>query len=169
MSVSRLLLVISPVLAAVHVGAYYSSLPARVASHFGPDGAANGWMSRFAFATGYVGLVAAMGVLYCGLAWVLRWMPVSMINLPRRDYWLAQDRREQTIEDLGRQLAGLGVATILFLMIVFHLCMRANLDGTFRLAPAGMLLPLAIFVGTLFLWLGRLVWRYARPAVASAG
>lgn len=168
-SAARLFLTISPIVAAAHVGWYYAELPGRMASHFGPGGDANGWMSRSAFVGGYVGLIAAMAILYNGLTWVLPRLPASMINLPRRDYWLAPERRQRTLEDLGRQLARIGVAMVLFLMVVFHLCLRANLDGTFRLNPAVMILPLATFLATLALWLGQLVWRYARPAAHSAG
>lgn len=54
-------------------------------------------------------------------------------------------------------------------MVVFHLCIRANLDNTFHLDPTVVAIPLSLFVVALVLWLGRLVWRYARPASYSAG
>lgn len=168
-SLARLFLAVSPFVAAAHVGWYYGELPSRMASHFGPDGDANGWMSRTAFAVSYVGIVAAMALLYCGLAWGLPRLPTSMINLPRRDYWLAPERRQRTLEDLGRQLAAIGVATVLFLMLVFHLCLKANINGAFRLDPTVMNFPVALFVGALALWLGGLIWRYARHPAPSAG
>ena len=169
MSLSKLFLVVSPVVAAAHVGCYYTGLPQRMASHFGSSGAADGWTSRPAFAAAYVGLVAGMALLYNGLAWGLPRLPASMINLPRRDHWLAPERREETLKDLGRLLTVIGSATVLFLMLVFHLCIRANLDNTFRLNPTVVVIPLTLFVAALAVWLGRFVWRYARPEVHSAG
>lgn len=168
MPIRRLLLALSPAVAAAHVGYFYSRLPLRVASHFNLAGDANGWMSRTAFAGSYVVLIALMAVVYCGLGWLLRRVPNGAINLPRRDYWLAPERRERTLEDIGRRLAGMGIATVLFLMVVFQLCIRANLDGTFRLPLNAMTLPLAFFITTLALWLGRIVWRYGRPEAFSA-
>ena len=169
LSLSRIFLAVSPGVAAAHVGWYYSVLPDRMASHFGPGGAADWWMSRPAFAATYVGFIAGMALLYIGLVWGLPRFPVSMINLPRRGHWLAPERREQTLKDLGRQLTGMGCATVLLLIVVFHLCIRANLDNTFRLDPTVFVIPVSLFVVALVLCLGRLVWRYARPASYSAG
>ena len=167
-SLSRLFLPASPFLAAAHVGWYYSELPERVASHFGSSGAADGWTSRTAFVATYVGLIGAMGLLYNGLAWGLPRLPVSMINLPRRDYWLSPERRERTLQDLGEQIAEIGTAFVLFLMLVFHLSIRANLDKTFRLDPAVVGSALIVFLAVLVCWLGRLIWRYARTGADPA-
>jgi len=171
MSTSTLLrtgLIAAPFVAAVHVGWYYGALPERVASHFGPGGAADGWMSRPAFAASYVGLVIGMGLLFGGVGWWLRRLPTSMINLPHREVWLAPGRREETLAALGGQMAEIGLATIGFLIVVFHLCLRANVDGTFRLGR-GIFVALGVFLAVLVVWIVLLVNRYARPPRPAAG
>jgi uncharacterized membrane protein len=71
-----------------------SLLPERVASHFGANGEANGWMSR----SGYLWFVAGMGVglplFIIGLSFLSKFFPISMVNVPNKEFWLAPGRRE---------------------------------------------------------------------------
>lgn len=158
----------APLLAAAHIAWFYGALPERVASHFGPTGAADGWMSRSAFAMSYVGLVVGMAALFGGTGWWLRRFPTSMINLPHREFWLAPERREETLAALGRLMSGIGLATVGFLGVVFHLCLKANLDGTFRLG-SGIFVALALYLGLLGAWIVLLLLRFGRPPTPATG
>ncbi|MBW2162616.1 MAG: hypothetical protein JRH14_22105, partial [Deltaproteobacteria bacterium] len=62
----------------------------------------------------------------------------SLVTLPNRDYWLANDeRREIAIDRMGGLLGWVGMATALLLAMVIELAMQANLhrsnldDGAF--------------------------------------
>src|SRR5262245_39910913 len=70
-------------------------LPEQVASHFGVTGEANGWMGR----SEYLIFMAAMGVgmalFIIAICFLSRFFPAWMVNLPRREYWLAPGRRAQ--------------------------------------------------------------------------
>ena len=46
---------------------------------------------------------------------------------------------------------------------------ESGLEIAFRLDPTVVNFPVALFVGALALWLGRLIWRYSRHAAPSAG
>ncbi len=170
MSTSTLLrvgLLAAPFVAAAHIGWYYGALPERVASHFGPTGAADGWMSRLGFAVSYVGVVAGMAALFGGTGWWLRHIPTSMINLPHRELWLAPQRREETLRGLQRQMSAIGLATVGFLGVVFHLCLKANLDGTFRLGQ-GIVVALGLYLVLFVVWIIRFLIRYGRPPLQTA-
>ena len=170
MSTSKLLrigLVAAPFLAAAHMAWYYNALPEPVASHFGPTGAADGWMSRSAFAVSYVGVVLGMAALFGGTGWWLRRFPTSMINLPHRDFWLAPERREETLTSLGRRMSAIGLVTVAFLVVVFHLCLKANLDGTFRLG-SGIGMALGLYLAVFLVWIIQLFIRYSRPPASSS-
>lgn len=112
-----------------HMAYYYPLLPDRMASHFGPDGQANGWMGKLGFALFYLGMMAFQGGLFAGIAAFLDKIPDSQINLPHKEYWLAPERRAATLRDFGQQMGRFGIATTLFLMAVIHQVIKSNLRG----------------------------------------
>ncbi len=90
--------------AALFVWQTSRSLPPVVATHFGADGAANGFMTRTFYVRFMVAFVALLPWLVnVALAWALR-MPNARINLPNRDHWLSGEQREQTIDYLLRHM-----------------------------------------------------------------
>lgn len=115
------------VFAGLRLATAWSDLPARMASHFGPSGAADRFMARGAF----VGFMAAV---FCGVALLLlfgvpaliRVVP-GAINLPNRDYWLSPERRERTIATLGAWTRWLAVPVAGLVALVVDLTIRANL------------------------------------------
>ena len=59
---------------------------------------------------------------------LIRHLPPSLVNLPNRDYWLAnEERREVAIDRVGSLLGWVGMATALLLAMVIELAMQANL------------------------------------------
>ncbi len=82
------------------------SLPERVASHFGPDNFPNGWMPR----ASYLSLMLLFAVLFpIVLAVVVGFLPrvaTFAINIPHPSYWLAPQRRDETLATLAAQDAG---------------------------------------------------------------
>jgi serine/threonine-protein kinase len=82
----------------------YPQLPDRMASHFDFYGRPDGWQPKEAFF-----LVMAVVVVMTGLTGflvpvVLAAAPTEFINVPRRDYWLAPGRREETFRFLRTHL-----------------------------------------------------------------
>lgn len=102
----------------VVMAATYRQLPARVASHFGADGVANGWSSRESYVWTLIVILSLSALTMAGLAAIVRITPTNLVNLPHREYWLAPERREATIaafQSFGFILAGL--TSLLFLAI----------------------------------------------------
>ena len=52
-------------------------------------------MERFKYLLFTIGLAILMPGLVVGLSYAIRFMPNALINLPRREYWLAPERRQE--------------------------------------------------------------------------
>jgi uncharacterized membrane protein len=108
---------------------YYPRLPARLASHFDAAGDADGFMGKNAFLGFHLGMLALVACIFLVLPAYLDRIPPSWISHPRKDYWLAPERREASLERFGRHLTWFGVSVLLLLLLVMELAIRANLPG----------------------------------------
>lgn len=153
----RLPLWVLAVLALVAVGralAVAPTLPDPLASHFDANGRADGCSSqRSFFVLGGV-VLAGLVLLAAGLPALVRTLPTSLVNLPRREYWLAPERRAATVATLGAWMAWFGVATLGPLLGVFELVYAANrgAEGTPHLSGTIWVL-LVGYLGFTGLWL----------------
>ncbi len=152
---------------AVHVAVLLISrnhLPERPATHFGPGGAANGWMSR----TGYLAFLAVLPlVLAAGLWWLPR-LPPRLIRLPNHDHWLAPLRREETLRRLRGHLLEFTALLTAFLAVLHGLTLQANRRAPPRLTEEGLLVAVLVFLAGLGVWYRRLTVRFARPIAPPA-
>lgn len=142
----------------------HGHLPERPATHFGPGGAANGWMSR----TGYLAFLAAVPlVLAAGLWWLPR-LPPRLIRLPNHAHWLAPSRREETIRRLRGHLLEFSALLTVFLAVLHGLTLHANRRVPPRLAEEALLAAVLVFLAGLGVWYRRLTVRFARPVAPPA-
>ena len=146
---------------------YYPSLPDRVASHFDTAGNADGYMAKKSFLVLTLCLALGDGALFFGLTWMLGRLPASMINVPHRDYWLADERREATVRQLGTGLLWFGAVTQLFLLAIFWMTLQVNLGESHQLSN-GLFWPLLIgYLGYTAGWVVLLYRRYRLPEEAG--
>ncbi|MBS0380081.1 MAG: DUF1648 domain-containing protein [Proteobacteria bacterium] len=138
-------------------------LPATVASHFGAGGNPNGSMSRNAYLSVMLALVAIVPlVMSVAPAHTLR-NPDARINLPNRDYWLAPERREQTIQALLGQIRWFAAALLVFLCYTNVLVVRANALAPPHLNGAALGLGVLLLLASLAVWALLLIARFRRP------
>jgi uncharacterized membrane protein len=141
---------------------YYPQMPAVVASHFDGAGAANGWSSRSVFFAIYLAMIAMTVGIF---AWLPRWSGArgrTRMNVPNRDYWLAPQRREQTMEFFCRQMMLLGIVHLLLAVFTLQLAILANLQQEPRL-HGSMPWALGCYFLLVSLWVIHLVLHFCRP------
>lgn len=142
---------------------WYPQLPDTLASHWTGDGVANGWMSKPMFfgilwVAGY-GSIAIAPVLSMFIGHV----PSSLWNLPNKDYWLAPERRDATIQLLQTRLfefcnvSLVGMAVLLHHTCAINLTENPQLDASFIWWFGAYMLFVAV-------WVGALLLRFRRPA-----
>ncbi len=136
-------------------------LPDRVACHFDGDGNANGWMSRRA----YLLIIGTLPLFIAGLftlvGWLGKTMPARFTNIPRRDYWLAPERRPLFSALLLRRLLWLAGLQTFFFGGLHWLTVAANRAVPPHLA-SGSVLGLTIgFLVLLMVWVVSLMMRLA--------
>ena len=110
----------------VGMAATYARLPARVASHFNANGVANGWMSRDGYVWFMVGVGTLVSLTMLTAFGSVRYLPSALVNIPRRDYWLAPERRDATARTLMRSGLLMVGLTSLFFLAIHLLIVAAN-------------------------------------------
>ncbi|MFO1312870.1 MAG: DUF1648 domain-containing protein [Burkholderiales bacterium] len=124
--VLRMLFVLAVVVAPILVWTTSAELPARVASHFGSGGMANGFMSRDAYMLLMIGLTTLLPlVVVASLGFVPR-LATSRLSIKNREHWLAPSRREETMATLASCACAVGIVLILFLLGMHFLTVEAN-------------------------------------------
>jgi hypothetical protein len=151
------------VAAAAFIWLSSGSLPPVVASHFVAGGAANGFMPRSA----YLGLTLAVTVglpliLALVMGSVTRLVPDRFINLPNRDYWLAPERRQETLDYLSNQGNRFAMLLCAFLCFVHWLVVRANAMQPPHFPESTLVTALPLFGVALLVWIGAFLVRFLR-------
>jgi hypothetical protein len=148
--------------AAAYVLATAAFLPDPVASHFGPGGAANGSMPRTVYVVFMLLLVVGLPafVVWASSAALAR--PGARINLPHRDYWLAPERREQSLAAIRTGMRQFAEMLVCFLCYAQALVVRANQVQPAHLDSAWFDAGLAVFFVVFLWWLRRFLRRFRR-------
>ncbi len=139
--------------AAVYVWSSSSALPPVAASHFNAAGQADAYMPSTIYRNIMVGLVLGLPLLVVFLPNALIRRASAAINLPHRDYWLAPERRAQTIDSLCKMSYGFGFLLVGFLSYTHRLVIRAN-----QMVPPGFpsewfISGLIVFIGCVIMWM----------------
>jgi hypothetical protein len=140
-----------------------TQLPPNVASHFAGSGEADGFMARGSY-------LAAMCVFAAGLPalmvlWTRRIVQQSphRVNLPNREYWMAPQRREATLQALTAYMMLFGFGLSLLIAFVHWEVIEANMRQPPRLATARFVIAIGLFMAATGGWLYRLYARFRRP------
>lgn len=147
----------------VGFGARYATLPAMVASHFDGSGRPSGWMPRSTFAWFSVLPLSVVFVVAFGAPFLVAKLPPSMINLPNKSYWLAPERKAETMRRMTARMEWFGVALLAFLAFVFELVFEANIARR-GLSNGPFVAALVAFLFTSAVWLVSLYRAFALPA-----
>lgn len=137
-------------------------LPPVVASHFGPGGAANGFMAKRTYLAFMLAVVVAVPALVGFSGQLVRLLPIRWINLPNKHHWLAPQRRAETLESLRSLSVPLALALVIFLCFVHWLVVQANAMQPARLSERAVWVALAVLGVAVTLWLVVFFRRFGR-------
>lgn len=155
-------LILLLIIAAAFVFLTGNELPPTVASHFMVGGTANSFMPR----SNYLGFVLALTVglplALALLSTLSHFLPARFINLPDREYWLAPERREQTLAFLSNQGIYLAMLLAIFLCFVHWLVVLANAQQPAHFPESTLFASLPLFLIALAVWIGRFILHFKR-------
>jgi hypothetical protein len=154
MSIRSLLAVVAPVIAAAAFVAVTSrGLPIVVASHFGSDGAANGYMPHAFYVRFTLAFVVLLPLLLNLIAGAVARLPARLVNIPHRNYWLAPEHRGQAVDMLRGQMRLFAAMLVVFLCYVHWLVVRANQSMPPMLDNRRFIAGMGAFMFALVVWI----------------
>ncbi len=149
--------------AAIYFSSYYAQLPDVMASHFNARGLPNGWQTKSAFFSVLIGISVLAAVIGFGIPRLITLLPPEYINLPNKRYWLAPERRAETMGFLSGYFAWFGCALFAVILFTINFAIQANLHPG-RLPDASpMWYILAGFMVFAILGTARLFKRFGPP------
>lgn len=148
--------------AAVHFSYYYPQLPGVVASHFDGHGTPNGWQTKSAFFGVFVGVSVLAVLIGFGIPQIIAALPMQLINLPNKRYWLSPEHVKETTEFLKAYFAWFACAIYLVMILTFDYAIQSNLHPENRPDPARMWYVLVGFLFFTLVWIARMFAKFLR-------
>lgn len=146
----------------------WMQLPEKVASHFDAAGQPDGWMSKTKFLAIMLAVHGFVVVTMLFVGRVMRYTPVSLLNFPNRDYWLAEQRREATIAETENMMAWIAAGSAIFIDVMFWFALEANLDQGQELNSTATWIAVGILLVWLFAFLFVRLRKYYRVPMEPA-
>ena len=150
------------VCAAAFVWLTSSLLPDSVASHFGSEGIADGFMPHAFYICFMLAFVIGLPVLLVSVTWLAIANPKAGINLPNGHYWLAKERRAEAVAFLQHGVLWFGVLLVVFLCYAHWLVVLANEVNPPRLSESWFIGGLIAFGTAMIVWLVVLLGHFRR-------
>ena len=148
--VSLVVFLVLCALCVIHALYFYPQLPDKVASHFGPSGQPDAWSSKASFVTFYMIVAGVLAILFLGISFGMSKIPLSLINLPNKDYWLSPDRKRETFDFIFHYFLWFASATFVLLIAMFHQSFRVHLGKAKSLEYP--MLSVGIYIVFTILW-----------------
>lgn len=138
---------------------YTPLLPDTLATHFDFAGQPNGWMAREGFFWFYGLILFSVIGIFGIIGQITHRIPDRFINLPHKKYWLAPERRTDSIRSLKKLLHTTGAVSCAYIVILMQTVIAANLHDMPMLGPDKVLPTLGVL---LMFVIGTLVYTYRR-------
>ncbi|MGB7438494.1 MAG: DUF1648 domain-containing protein [Candidatus Acidiferrum sp.] len=147
----------------------YPQLPELMASHFTGNGIPNGWEPKPVF----FALSAIAVATSAFIAFVPRVLIASRsndrINLPNKSYWLAPERREETMKFLGAQMVWFGCGVLFVLLYAASEAIHANLQKVRRFDMLSMWYVAGGFLVAVVGWTIYIMWHFSNVPKSEFG
>jgi len=165
----RLVFVLLAIYATIHFSSSYAQMPELVASHFNAHGTPNGWQTKTAFFGAFIAMTVLSIVIGFGLSAIIGALPIRLINLPNKQYWLSPEHRGATLEFLKSYFAWFSCAIYLVMIVFFDYAVQSNLHPENPPAVSHLWYTLAAFLTFVIAWLIRMFARFGRPPRQNVG
>lgn len=144
-------------------------LPDRMATHFDGNGDPNGWMTRSEHIVimGFLG--AFMPLFIMMVCWTARYLAASSVNIPHRDYWMAEERRIESTEFIFEHSVWLACLFVAFVTGLHWCVVFSNRLQPVRLPLEWVLSDAGLFLVGITAWVVCLYRRFPAPRPASDG
>lgn len=139
-------------------------LPERLATHFGLDGNPDGWMTRSGHVRFILGFGLGVPAFILGIFAIVSRLGGAGLNIPHRDYWLAPERRAETLAFAQRKMVWLACLLVIFFAMINHLLIRANSHVPVKLSGMDLWLPIALFLAATGVWTAHFIRPFLRKA-----
>lgn len=154
--------VLLAIFAAMYFSSFYPKLPDIVAAHFQGNGVPNGWQTKPVFFVFFVGATVIAVFLAFAIPAIIKAVPMELVNLPNKQYWLGPERAAQSQEFLATWFAWFGCAVYGVILFAFNYAVQSNLHPEGRPSPAGMSSVLIAFAVFTAFWAIRVAIHFAR-------
>lgn len=138
-------------------------LPERVATHFNMRGEADGWMPRRDHLWAMTGAGVGIPLFVATVFLLIRKVPARFVNVPYREYWLAEERRSSTTAWMTRAGLWFGCGIIWGMGVLHELILRANQHTPATLDPGPVLLVVVVMMGAAMGFVIATVLRFHKP------
>lgn len=108
------------------------------------------------------GFGLGLPLLFLTISLFLRFVPVNLVNIPHRDYWLAPERRDATYAFMSRQLLWLSCMLVCFIAAMHWLTVLANNSMPVRMPTNEFLMALGGFLVAMTVWIFALLRHFRR-------
>ena len=147
---------------------FFTRLPEKVAIHFGPGGFPDSWTSNEANLAINISLYVLLVSLFVVISMMLEAAPVRFLNIPGKEYWMAEERRVTTIEHVGGFLNVFGTALIIFFLVLGYLGFSANMRDPVVLDESVVWSVAGVFVVFTVVWLFLFYRKFKMPSQANS-
>jgi hypothetical protein len=152
-------------LGAAYAVYWHQQLPERMSTHFDLNGRPDGWSSRGSFFAVYYGMMVVSALLLLGAAFLFRFLPARMMNLPNKALWCSPEHQRETHDFLFYYFFWFASATLVLLIDLANQTFRVNL-GKAAILPH-LILSLECYVGFTALWAAGMFAKFIRKPKAS--
>ena len=136
------------------------SLPQMVASHFDGAGVATGFVQRAVYERVAIGMLLLPPILLGIVPRLSLRNPTARINVPHARYWLAPERRADTIALIEQECAKFAGMLLFFLCYAHWLVVHANQSVPPSLQSGWLVAGLAVSLGVTVRWVIFLLGRF---------
>ncbi len=149
-------------LALLYVVATAAQLPEALATHFGPSGRADGWMTRDGYLLFTICFLLGLPLLVSFFIGFLPQRWPNLTNIPHRDYWLAPERREESVRYLAAHGWWLGCLMVMLVASMHYAIIEANRNQPPTLSLIVFLPMIGGFIAGMLVWVVTLYRRFRK-------